>query len=154
MGWVLAQLRDKKKMTQADLAKKVGIHISTLSKYENRGRMPEGVFLRICGVLEQPADLVIEATLKLLRRDLRKSLRGKGEEPGEAAPEPGEARPSLGRILELYEAHSAGQKKLFFATLQYLGGDSELAGEELADILPPEGRRKKRPPAKPKKGGE
>jgi transcriptional regulator with XRE-family HTH domain len=154
MGWVLAQLRDKKKMTQADLAKRVGIHISTLSKYENQGRIPENIFLRMCGELEEPPDLVIEATLKLMRRDLRQSVRGKVAEPGETASEPGEAKPSLARILELYDAQAAGQKKLFFATLQYLGGDSQLVGDELADILPPEGRRKKRPPAKPKKGGE
>ncbi|HEV7785252.1 MAG TPA: helix-turn-helix domain-containing protein [Thermoanaerobaculia bacterium] len=151
MGWVLAQLRDQKKMTQATLAKRVGIHISTLSKYENQGRIPEDVFLRICKELEQSPDLVIEATLKLIRRDLRKAA--KVEEPGEAASGPGEAKLSLARIVELYDAHAAEQKKLFFATLQYLGSDSELAGDDLADILLPEARRKKDPPAKPKKGG-
>jgi transcriptional regulator with XRE-family HTH domain len=151
MGWVLAQLRDQKKMTQAALAKRVGIHISTLSKYENQGRIPEDVFLRMCEELEQPPDLVIEATLKLIRRDLRKSA--KVEEPGEASPERGESKLSLARIVELYDAHAAEQKKLFFATLQYLGSDSEFAGDDLADILPPEGRRRKGPPAKPKKGG-
>ena len=151
MGWVLAQLRDQKRMTQAALAKKVGIHISTLSKYENQGRIPEEVFLRICEELEEPPDLVIEATLKLVRRDLRKAA--KLEEAGETAPRPAEARPSLARIVELYDAHAAGQKKLFFAALQYLGGDSEPAGDDLADILPPEARRRKSLPAKPKKGG-
>ncbi|HEV7504740.1 MAG TPA: helix-turn-helix transcriptional regulator [Thermoanaerobaculia bacterium] len=151
MGWVLAQLRDQKKITQAALAKRVGIHISTLSKYENQGRIPEDVFLRICEELDHPPDLVIEATLKLIRRDLRKAA--KVEEPGEAALERGEPKLSLARIVELYDAHAAEQKKLFFATLQYLGSDSELAGDELADILPPEARRKKRTPAKAKKGG-
>src|ERR1700712_5547391 len=147
MGWVLAQLRDQKKMTQAALAKRVGIHISTLSKYENQGRIPEDVFLRICKELDHPADLVIEATLKLIRRDLRKAA--KVEEP--TGSEAGEAKPSLARIVELYEAQAAEQKRLFFATLQYLGGDSDFAGEGLEDILPPEGRRK-RLTAKPKKG--
>ena len=149
MGWVLAQLRDQKRMTQADLAKKVGIHISTLSKYENQGRIPEDVFLRMCEELEQSPDLVIEATLKLIRRDLRKSAKVDG--PGETAA--GEARPSLARIVELYDAHAAEQRKLFFATLQYLGGDSELAGDDLAEIVPPEGRRRKRLQDRPKKGG-
>ena len=144
MGWVLAQLRDQKKMTQAALAKRVGIHISTLSKYENQGRIPEDVFLRICGELDHSPDLVIEATLKLIRRDLRKAA--KVEEPTAS-----EAKPSLARIVELYDAHAAEQKRLFFATLQYLGGDSELAGEGLEDILPPEARRK-RLTAKPRKG--
>ena len=149
MGWVLAQVRDQKRMTQADLAKKVGIHISTLSKYENQGRIPEEVFLQICGALEQKPDLVIEATLKLIRRDLRKSA--KVEEPGE--PAAGEAKPSLARIVELYDAHAAEQKKLFFATLQFLGADAELGGDDLAEIVPPEGRRKKRLPSRAKKGG-
>lgn len=146
MGWVLAQLRDQKKMTQAALAKRVGIHISTLSKYENQGRIPEDVFLRICDELNHPADLVIEATLKLIRRDLRKAA--KVEEP--AASEPGEARPSLARIMEIYDAQAAEQRRLFLATLQYLGGASE-AAEGLEDILPPEGRRR-RLTARPKKG--
>jgi transcriptional regulator with XRE-family HTH domain len=149
MGWVFAQERDKKGMTQAAFAKKIGIHISTLSKYENQGRIPEDIFLRMCRELELKPDYVIETTLKLIRRDMRKSA--KTEES--AAPDPGEARPSLARIVELYDAHAAEQKKLFFATLQYLGGDSE-PGDELADILLPEGKRKKSPPAKPKKGGE
>ena len=61
------------------MAKRVGIHISTLSKYENQGRIPEDVFLRICGELDHSPDLVIEATLKLIRRDLRKAA--KVEEP-------------------------------------------------------------------------
>lgn len=147
MGWVLAQIRDQKKMTQATLAKRVGIHISTLSKYENQGRIPEDVFLRICGELEHSPDLVIEATLKLIRRDLRKAA--KVEEP--AASESGEAKPSLARIMELYDAHAAEQRRLFFATLQYLGGDADLAGEGLEDILPPEARRR-RLTARPKKG--
>jgi|GEM_PF-2296356 len=147
MGWVLAQLRDQKKMTQAALAKRVGIHISTLSKYENQGRIPEDVFLRICAELSHPADLVIEATLKLIRRDLRKAA--KVEEP--TASEPGEAKPSLARIVELFDAQAAEQKRLFLATLQYLGGDADLAGEGLEDILPPEGR-KKRLTARPRKG--
>ena len=144
MGWVLAQLRDKKKMTQAELAKRVGIHISTLSKYENQGRIPEDVFLRMCRELEEPPILVIEATLKLMRRDLRKSAK---------VEETGEAKPSLARIGELYEAYAASHKKLFFATLQYLGGDAELSGDDLAEILPPDARRRKGPPAKPKKAG-
>jgi transcriptional regulator with XRE-family HTH domain len=134
-------------MTQAALAKRVGIHISTLSKYENQGRIPEDVFLRICKELDHPADLVIEATLKLIRRDLRKAA--KVEEP--TGSEAGEAKPSLARIVELYDAHAAEQKRLFFATLQYLGGDSELGGEGLEDILPPEARRK-RLTARPRKG--
>jgi len=151
MGWVLAQLRDKKGMTQAELAKRIGVHISTLSKYENLGRIPEDIFLRMCEELDEHPDAVIEVNLKLIRRDLRKSLRKKEAEPGEAAPEQGEAKPSLARIMELYDAHAAEQRKLFFATLQYLGGDSELAGDGLADILPPERRRKRLSPG-PKKG--
>ncbi|HSS48043.1 MAG TPA: helix-turn-helix domain-containing protein [Thermoanaerobaculia bacterium] len=150
MGWVLAQLRDQKKMTQAALAKRVGIHISTLSKYENQGRIPEDVFLRICEELEQPPDRVIEATLKLIRRDLRKAA--KVEEPGEAAPERDESKPSLARIVELYDAQATEQRRLFFATLQYLGSESEFAGDELTDIILPEPRRKRSLP-KAKKGG-
>src|SRR5947209_496343 len=154
MGWVLAQLRDKK-MTQAQLAAKVGIHISTLSKYENLGRIPEEVFLRMCAELEQPPDLVIEATLKLVRRDLRKAIRGKAGELAEAAPEPGAARPSLARLRELYDSYAAEQKKWLFAVLQYLGGDLQVPLDELSDILPPAPRRKRKPPAKAKKkGGE
>ncbi len=154
MGRVLAQLRDKK-MTQAHMATRVGIHPSTLSKYENQGRIPEDVFLLICEELEQPPDLVIEATLKLVRRDLRKALRGKTGEPAEAAPpSPGEPRPSLARLRELYDSYAAEQKKWLFGVLQYLGGEAQL-GDELADILPPAPRRKRKPPAKPKKkGGE
>ncbi|MBW8875940.1 MAG: helix-turn-helix domain-containing protein [Acidobacteria bacterium] len=154
MGWVLAQLRDKK-MTQAQLAAKVGIHISTLSKYENLGRIPEEVFLRMCEALEQPPDLVIEATLKLVRRDLRKALRGKAGEPAEAAPPgPGEPRPSLARLRELYDSYAAEQKKWLFAVLQYLGGDLQAPLDELSDILPPAPRKKRKPSAKAKKKGE
>jgi len=90
---------------------------------------------------------VIEATLKLIRRDLRKAA--KVEEP--TASEPGEAKPSLARIVELFDSQAAEQKRLFFATLQYLGGDADLTGEGLEDILPPEGR-KKRSTARPRKG--
>jgi transcriptional regulator with XRE-family HTH domain len=154
MGRVLAQMREKK-MTQAELAPRIGIHPSTLSKYENQGRIPEDVFLRICEELEQPPDLVIEATLKLLRRDYRKVVKGKAGEPAEAAPDSREPRPSLVRLRELYDSHVAEQKKWLFAVLEYLGGELRGTPEDLTDILPPTSRRKRKSPtAKTGKGGE
>jgi transcriptional regulator with XRE-family HTH domain len=153
MGRVLAQLRDNKKLNQAEMAATIGVHPSTLSKYENQGRIPQDVFLRICEALEHPPDLVIEATLKLVRRDLRKALRGKAGEPVETAPGPREARPSLAGLRELYDSYAAERKKWLFGVLQYLG-DLQGAGDELADILPPGPKRKRKAAAKSKKNGE
>lgn len=147
MGRVLAQMREKK-MTQAELAARVGIHPSTLSKYENVGRLPEGVFLRICTELEEPPDLVIEATLKLMRRDYRKAVKGKAGEPAEAAPDSREPRPSLARLRDLYDAHVAEQKKWLFAVLEYLAGDPQVQPDDLSDILPPAPKRKRKPVSK------
>jgi transcriptional regulator with XRE-family HTH domain len=153
MGRVLARLREKK-MSQVDLAAAVGIHPSTLSKYENEGRIPEDVFQRICEALEHPPDLVIEATLKLMRRDYRKAVKGKAGEPAEAAPDSRESRPSLARLHELYDAHVAEQKKWLFAVLEYLGGDRQVPSDDLSDILPPGPKRKRKPPTKTKKSSQ
>jgi transcriptional regulator with XRE-family HTH domain len=153
MGRVLAQMREKK-MTQVELAARVGVHPSTLSKYENVGRLPEGIFLQICKELEEPPDLVIEATLKLMRRDYRKAVKGKAGEPAEAAPDAREPRPSLARLRELYDAHVAEQKKWLFAVLEYLGGDLQVPPDDLSDILPPAPKRKRKPPSTSRKSGQ
>lgn len=88
VGRVLAGLRDQRGVIQADLAVKVGIHPSTLSKYENLGRIPEEIFLRICEVLSYDPDTVVEAALQLFRQDLRQAqLARSASISGEGFPE-------------------------------------------------------------------
>lgn len=146
VGRVLARLRDQREMTQAQLAKEIGVHPTTLSKYENLGRIPEEVFLRICDALAYAPDVVVDAALELFRQDLQQAELARNglrkEMPVDRKRTPGEPQPSLTKVGELYDSYAAEQKKLLLGILRYLGPDSQRAGSILSDIGFP--KRKKR----------
>ncbi len=146
VGRVLARLRDQRDITQARLAKEIGIHPTTLSKYENLGRIPEEVFLRICDALAYAPGFVIAAALELFLQDLQQAELArngpKKEIPVERQHTLREQRPALTQLGELYDSYAAEQKKLLLGILQYLGPDSQLAWGILPDIGFP--KRKKR----------
>jgi transcriptional regulator with XRE-family HTH domain len=147
MGRVIAWLREERDMTQAELARSVDVHPTTLSKYENLGRIPEDVFLRICKTLTSHPDVIIEATLRLVGKDLRDAI-GKAGEDERIETKEGEARPALAQLRQLYDARAAADREWTFALLRYFGADLKAPSPEDLAGLPLRKPRKRRRPAK------
>lgn len=62
-GYRLRELREKKKMTQAQVARKCNISKASVCSYENNIKIPSAdVLRRLCGVYEVTADYVLGLT--------------------------------------------------------------------------------------------
>ena len=83
-GTIVADLRKEKKISQTDLANRLGIHKNVLGRYERNEVLPSiDIARKIADILEVSLDYLVGNTDTVLEKDLLKKITDIQKLPGD-----------------------------------------------------------------------